>query len=65
MAAQRLAICVKDIMQITGKSYKRCWLLLKRTKAELNKPAKAIVTIEEFCQVQKLDFKKVSHHLTP
>lgn len=38
-------------MKITGRSYSYCKRLLTRIRKQLNKPPRAMVTIDEFCQV--------------
>jgi hypothetical protein len=46
---KRICIYPKDIVLVTGKSYRQSVRLLNGIRANLNKSAGDFVTIEEFC----------------
>jgi hypothetical protein len=51
MKGQNSRICIypKDVVRITGKSYRQSIRLLHAIRKDLNKAENAFVTIDEFC----------------
>ncbi|MGZ4040402.1 MAG: hypothetical protein ACXVNR_07560 [Bacteroidia bacterium] len=59
MAEKRLAICVKDIVLVTGKSERQSWRILTGLKDSLGKKRTAVITIKEYCSFFELDYGAV------
>ena len=59
-----LQVCIhihpKEVAQLTGIKYGTAKVLLQRIRAEPNKPARAYVSVAEFCQCTYLPEEKVS-----
>ena len=49
-------VCIypKEVAQLTGTKYETAKTLLQRIRKELNKPARACVSVAEFCQFTHL-----------
>ena len=58
-------VCIypKDVAQLTGTKYSTAKVLLQRIRRELNKPARAYVSVAEFCQYTHLPEAEVSRAL--
>ena len=55
-------VCIhpKEVAQLTGTKYGTAKVLLQRIRAELNKPARAYVSVAEFCQYTRLPEAEVA-----
>ena len=60
----RLIVYTKDVMNITGRSKNPSRNILAAIRKKYNKPPKALVTIEEFCEFTGLKEDKVIPFLT-
>jgi hypothetical protein len=47
---KRIVIYNKDVQRITGRSKTYATRLLTKIRKQLNKPARSLITIDEFCQ---------------
>lgn len=58
-------VCIypKEVAQLTGTKYSTAKVLLQRIRRELNKPARAYVSVAEFCQYTHLPEAEVSRAL--
>ncbi len=58
-------ICIypKEVAQLTGTKYSTAKVLLQRIRRELGKPARAFVSVAEFCQFTHLPEAEVSRAL--
>ena len=58
-------VCIypKEVAQLTGTKYGTAKTLLQRIRKELNKPARAYVSVAEFCQFTHLPEDEVSRAL--
>ena len=58
-------VCIhpKEVAQLTGTKYGTAKVLLQRIRAELNKPARAYVSVAGFCQYTHLPEEEVSRAL--
>lgn len=58
-------VCIypKEVAQLTGTKYSTAKVLLQRIRRELNKPARAYVSVTEFCQYTHLPEAEVSRAL--
>lgn len=61
MKAQIRRICIypKDVVRITGKSYRQSIRMLHNIRKSLNKEESDFVTIEEFCKATGLKIEDV------
>lgn len=59
---QRIFINTSDIM-ILGSSYRTAARKLSNVRKVLNKPENAFVTVNEFCQVEKLNTDEIKQRL--
>ena len=51
----RICIYPKDVAQLTGRSYDAAKRLVRRAREAAGKPAGALVSIRDFCQLTGLD----------
>ena len=58
-------VCIhpKEVAQLTGTKYGTAKVLLQRIRAELTEPARACVSVAEFCQYTHLPEEEVSRAL--
>lgn len=58
-------VCIypKEVAQLTGTKYSTAKVPLQRIRRELNKPARAYVSVAEFCQYTHLPKAEVSRAL--
>lgn len=56
---KRVCIYPKDIQMITGKSYRQSTRILNETRKLFRKPAKSMVSVEEFCTYTGLNYEHV------
>lgn len=63
MAKRRLVIHTSDLMQITGKSQRRCQYLITRLCEFFNKPQHQYITIRECSEYLGLDYAEVDEVL--
>ena len=58
-------VCIypKEMAQLIGTKYSTAKVLLQRIRRELNKPARAYVSVAEFCQYTHLPEAEVSRAL--
>jgi len=59
----QVCICPKEAAQLTGTTYDTAKVLLQRIRRELNKPARAYISVAEFCQFTHLPEAEVSRAL--
>jgi hypothetical protein len=50
----------KDVAQLTGRSYDAAKRLVRRAREAAGKPAGALVSVQDFCQLTGLDEAEVS-----
>jgi hypothetical protein len=50
----RMILYTKDVMLITGKSERTARRICSRIRRQNNKPARSMITVEEFCQFMGL-----------
>lgn len=55
MKTNRLIIYPKDIMRITGYSYRYARKLMHRMRKNMNKSSKHLITVDEFCAFMGLN----------
>ncbi len=56
---KRICIYPKDVVVVTGKSYRQSIRLLQAIRKSLNKSEKDFITIEEFCTATGLPKEEV------
>jgi len=56
----RICIYPKDVAQLTGRSYDAAKRLVRRAREAAGKPAGALVSVRDFCQLTGLDEAEVS-----
>ena len=59
----RICIYPKDVAQLTGRSYDAAKRLVRRAREAAGKPAGALVSVCDFCQLTGLDEAEVSSAL--
>ena len=59
----RICIYPKDVAQLTGRSYDAAKRLVRRAREAAGKPARALVSVQDFCQFTGLDVVEVSRAL--
>ena len=59
----RVCIYPKDVMLITGWTYKHSRLVLNNLKKKLNKQQHHFISIEEFCQDRGLEVEHVRNSI--
>ena len=59
----RICIYPKDVAALTGRSYDAAKRLVRRARQAANKPAGALVTIEDFCHLTGISEAEVSRAL--
>ena len=59
----RICIYPKDVAQLTGRSYDAAKRLVRRAREAAGKPARALVSVRDFCQLTGLDETEVSSAL--
>ena len=59
----RICIYPKDIMSITGWTYKHSLRVLTQLKKKLNKERHHLITLEEFCLERGLKVEQVRHQI--
>ena len=59
----QVCICPKEAAQLTGTTNDTAKVLLQRIRRELNKPARAYISVAEFCQFTHLPEAEVSRAL--
>jgi hypothetical protein len=61
---KRVIIYPKDVVRITGKSYRQSLRILQDLKKSLNKPSNQLVNIKEFCDYSGLKIEQVEPFIT-
>ncbi|GAA4361856.1 hypothetical protein GCM10023185_29180 [Hymenobacter saemangeumensis] len=56
----RICIYPKDVARLTGRSYDAAKRLVRRARQAAGKPAGALVTVADFCQLTGLNEAEVS-----
>ncbi|MGI4886153.1 MAG: hypothetical protein ACRYFR_14450 [Janthinobacterium lividum] len=59
----QVCICPKEVAQLTGTQYGTAKVLLQRIRRANGKPARAYVSVAEFCRYTHLDEAEVSRAL--
>ena len=59
----RICIYPKDVAQLTGRSYDAAKRLVRRAREAAGKPAGALVSVQDFCQLTGLNEDEVSRAL--
>ncbi|WP_035558164.1 hypothetical protein [Hymenobacter sp. IS2118] len=59
----RICIYPKDVAQLTGRSYDAAKRLVRRAREAAGKPAGALVSVRDFCQLTGLDEDEVTRAL--
>ena len=59
----QVCICPKEAAQLTGTKYSTAKVLLQRIRKHFAKPARAYVSVAEFCQFTHLPEAEVSRAL--
>jgi hypothetical protein len=59
----QVCICPKEAAQLTGTKYSTAKVLLQRIRKHFDKPARAYVSVTEFCQFTHLPEEEVSRAL--
>ncbi len=59
----QVCICPKEAAQLTGTKYSTAKVLLQRIRKHFDKPARAYVSVAEFCQFTHLPEAEVSRAL--
>lgn len=61
--SKRMFIHTKDVIDLTGRSYKSSLTILKEIRNAYNKPKNALVSIVEFCEYMNVEENEVVDRL--